>query len=622
MNFLRPSYILSINILFYSRFLYQKKKSLIFLLLHSLTTYVSIKIGSSSSYPLSAVEQPSPYFVYGATSTISRRSISSGQFPRALDCVGRVSHVLTVDNHEISPRRQAQDVASKDPISRTTLLSTPSPRLVPSSPLLSGVHVGKNRALAPSSPKPTNTFRSLTMRLIHLLAVEQPARIDRLAGRTKANIDEVRSLLTEYAQPAPSDPQAFILTDLAYKELRIWEWKGYTAGQRDKIIEDASKAFERLALPKDDMAWKMLIEPRLRTSSVASTSSVSSNASTSSIASSSSSVSSVSDDSSTTSSNTSENSVPALRLDDGPLPVAAPPVVAETPDTANTNGHSSTSISGVKRVGGAILKTKPLKRQKLESKESKESKDPREKKEKKEADGVRNISNSRVTGVSNGGSASASSSINANHRKQSSISAGSASTSEGAQSALKKDNSVKIKKVRRPDQTTQSSGTDNANGTKRKATSLTNSGTSSSTGSSRVRSSSGGGSMSPRKPSPLGASPPVNATDLSHDHGHDHDRKEDDYKNSNGSNNNGKKTSASQLNQADLLRLARRFREQYEEYRKLYAEVRQYETQKSLNPKHEVAYHRRREQLLSLHSKLESWKSELWRAAPRFTTSS
>ncbi|KAK9366705.1 hypothetical protein V1509DRAFT_654478 [Lipomyces kononenkoae] len=571
-----------------------------------------IKIGKSAFYSISALEEPSLVDVYSVTD-------ESAALPRSpLKYLGRVSHKLTVENHELnvssSKLKSQNEAALREKESmRTTLLetksharsqfSTPSPRLAPSSPHLTAL--AKPRpTLAPSSPKPGNVMRSLLMRTLHLLAVEEPTTAARLADRTKSSADDIRTILGQYAKD--SGKEMFELTDAAYKELHVWEWRGYYPSDRDKVIAKATAAFERLGLPKDDPAWKMLIEPRLRQSGP-------------------------------TEDTKPDLIVPTLQLDDIATTAPEPKEVHAAP---SLGGPTPSSANG---VGGAILKTKhTVKKTKLA--------------DDSEMDAARRTKDPKPTNV-----------------KSSTVPSSSAPTQAMAQkSASNKDTTLKVKKIRRPITPNLSSGSPSPMPSPASANSSTapsaapstlkrvpkrsieardaplysdratqsRSTSSSVTGGSAKKTKTDPAAVpvesstrrsrspkSPRKPSPLGASPPITAADLETE-------KRDPTRRPSGHEQQRKAVDAEQYEESELRRMAAMFKQSYEEYRGLYQDVRQYEISndggkknfknlngiKKSNITNDITYRNKRERLLNLHHKLESWKSILWQAAPRFAS--
>lgn len=376
--------------------------------------------------------------------------------------------------------------------------------------------------LAPSSPR--NSLRSLATRLTHLLALSDSASPNQLASRTKAPLDDIKSLLAEYAAPVGNsggDDSQYKLTDAAYRDIvRPWEWRAYSPSERSNAIIRATDAFERLQIPKEDPVWLNLVEPRLRNS------------------------------------DPEDSSVPVLKLDEMPIPAPAPavvpiPTVKETP---------------IKRAGGAILKTKVSSTKKIKEESIKEQKDTAAK-------------------------GQAKTKTRALKRERGREDTGASSDSDVDLMSRRKPENNKKRKISKPSTTNSAA--------------ITTTSTASEPMQRSRSESSSSGTKSPRKPSPLGASPPITAADLAEP-----------------------KTLSSQsvdnYDEYELRKMAKRFKTLYEEYKKLYYEVKQYEAFKDGTIKKQVAisnehqYLSRRDRLMKLHHKLEGWKTILWRAAPRF----
>ncbi|KAK9476931.1 hypothetical protein V1514DRAFT_335383 [Lipomyces japonicus] len=549
----------------------------------------SLKLGnSSSSHALSIVTEPSLVQVYAAQpSSLSSLSSSSSSLP----FVGTISHKLTVDNSKSQPVTSA--LKEKDSL-RSKNVSTPSPRLGPSttssssssassslSPHLLGL--SKPRTLVPTSPKLGISMRSLASRTLHLLAVEQPTTVSRLAARTKSAPEQIKELLSTYANVIiPKEPveegedveDKYELRDSTFKELQVWEWRGYSPSDRAAVIDKSQAAFARLGIAQSDSVWKKLIEPSLRNSSSSSPSS------------------------------SSNDSVPALRLDDVPA--------TQTPDVA-TSPPSRTATPSVKRVGGAILSNKSSKKIKLSTDDNKKQSLSQDKKSSNQIQDKKSSSSTSTVPITTTLSSSSSSSVDKNKPTVS--------------SPEKKDSDIKIKKVKKQIQSADKSSSLSA----ALAAADNKSRESSQPPPERSRSTSNSsGTKSPRRPSPLGASPPINANDL------DGQAEKSRLKGTATSTVTAAVTTVvdNDQDEAELRKLARRFKSLYGEYSKLFGEVRQYELQQKVarNSKqattasssspssisNESSYHKQRERLLNMHHKLQSWKSTLWQAAPRF----
>ncbi|KAK6338673.1 hypothetical protein TWF696_009484 [Orbilia brochopaga] len=133
---------------------------------------------------------------------------------------------------------------------------------VPTSPALTAATspAGKDVTSAPSKPK---SFRkdTLFLPLIHLLALG-PEREQALAMKTHTNLDRCSSLVIQVANRDVSG--RWKLFDDMYKELDVWKFKYPKQEMRDMAIENAEDAFDRLKLPEDAPQWEMLRKPEDR----------------------------------------------------------------------------------------------------------------------------------------------------------------------------------------------------------------------------------------------------------------------------------------------------------------------------------------------------------------------
>ncbi|KAK9461260.1 uncharacterized protein V1516DRAFT_675462 [Lipomyces oligophaga] len=443
-------------------------------------------------------------------------------------------------------------------------LSTPSPRLTPSSPHLSSssaIHSGKFRpTLAPTSPR--NSKRSLTVRLLHLMAIEQPCTLSFLSARTKSSIEDIKLILADYGHVTSSGEltESYSLSDQAFCELSPWEWRAYNESDRVKVIGLMTAAFERLNLPKEDPRWKILIEPSQRMVAVLS-----------------------SDSDQSLPSGQSDQSVPALKLDD-------------VSNSTHDHTKSTTvigSAGGVKRAGGAVtLKSKSSQPKRARTAETLQNEDIRS--------SSRSVSRNRDD-------------LNSKGKKKSGRSLASSNVSNSPSTSQVKPKPIK----REIDYSSSDSDTElisrgavkrNANGNSKIHQSARAGNILPPPSHNRSRSlsdSSSSSSKSPRKPSPLGA-PPITAADIEA---------------------KTVRLGDKQYNMAELRHIASRFKTVYEEYKILYQEVRHYEVRTKSesagrpsdlvteNP--DSTFTAKRERLLKLHHKLESWKRTLWRAAPQ-----
>ncbi|OCK77539.1 hypothetical protein K432DRAFT_304011 [Lepidopterella palustris CBS 459.81] len=135
-------------------------------------------------------------------------------------------------------------------------------RSTPSSPALMALSNMKSAPTSQPSSAMFDNLRALRLPLIHLLAME-PRQLDWLQRTTHGKLNEVKEILGKIAKP-PREGSSWQLTDKAYKELDPWMFPYKTAEDRQKAIDNAIKAFDRLRLEKDDKLWQILLPKKER----------------------------------------------------------------------------------------------------------------------------------------------------------------------------------------------------------------------------------------------------------------------------------------------------------------------------------------------------------------------
>lgn len=114
------------------------------------------------------------------------------------------------------------------------------------------------RPLAPTSaPSDLNTQareKGMRFALVHLLAV-RPLSEQAIHQKTHIPNSQLSSLLPKIAE---KQGLAWQLSNKAYKELDPWSFK-YTTDQRNLAIDHAIRAFDRARIPTNDKAWQTLL---------------------------------------------------------------------------------------------------------------------------------------------------------------------------------------------------------------------------------------------------------------------------------------------------------------------------------------------------------------------------
>ena len=114
----------------------------------------------------------------------------------------------------------------------------------------------------PPTSQPANNhaaiLAALRVPLIHLLAV-QPSKDTQLAATCRTSLANVRDLLPKIAKRASDDADKWQLTDKSFRELNPYKFTYKNTEDREQAINSAIKSFDRLRLAKDDKLWQILL---------------------------------------------------------------------------------------------------------------------------------------------------------------------------------------------------------------------------------------------------------------------------------------------------------------------------------------------------------------------------
>jgi RNA polymerase II elongation factor ELL len=132
-------------------------------------------------------------------------------------------------------------------------------RSMPASPALEASF--KTVTSAPTSA-PTSAqspkLDALRVPLIHLLAI-RPVSEKFLAQQTRSSKENCLAILQKSGRENRLDPSKWELSDRTYKELDVWSFKYPSEEDRKAAIENAISAFDRMRLSTDDMIWQRLL---------------------------------------------------------------------------------------------------------------------------------------------------------------------------------------------------------------------------------------------------------------------------------------------------------------------------------------------------------------------------
>ncbi|KAA8914024.1 hypothetical protein TRICI_003042 [Trichomonascus ciferrii] len=229
----------------------------------SLGPRMELKVGDRA-FSTSSVAEACPIDLY-----TRKGGAATSQFAN----IGSVTHRITVQKSmdsgalASSLKSQTRSLAREKEANKATLLDASSKQQQqqskPGSPA-PAASTNKHRTLQISASRPLSSqaLSSGPNRVVHLLALG-PTTSQTIASRTNLPQADVDAILDQYAHRGNEDG-VFVLADNRYKELRVWDWRHYSADERRRVIADSTAAFDRLALPPDHPARKNLIDPKLR----------------------------------------------------------------------------------------------------------------------------------------------------------------------------------------------------------------------------------------------------------------------------------------------------------------------------------------------------------------------
>ncbi|KAJ5105317.1 hypothetical protein NUU61_002664 [Penicillium alfredii] len=134
-------------------------------------------------------------------------------------------------------------------------------------PLTSSPTLGAPKSPVPiptptSVPLPQNKDRirleALRTPFIHLLAV-RAVSTKFLARQTRASVDDCHSLAQKYGIENRLNREKFDLKDKTYKDLDVWSFPYPTPEDRQEAIENAISAYDRMRISRTDKLWQSLL---------------------------------------------------------------------------------------------------------------------------------------------------------------------------------------------------------------------------------------------------------------------------------------------------------------------------------------------------------------------------
>lgn len=171
------------------------------------------------------------------------------------------THMINDINEVKGIRGKQSRPASKVELEKDRLLKTSASRSVSTSPLGAAATTGSPANLT-SAPVPQNKDRirldALKFPFIHLLAV-RAVSVKFLARQTRASVEDCSTLAQKYGIENRINRDKFDLKDKAYRELDVWNFPYPSQEDRDEAIENAISAFDRMRISRSDKQWQTLL---------------------------------------------------------------------------------------------------------------------------------------------------------------------------------------------------------------------------------------------------------------------------------------------------------------------------------------------------------------------------
>ena len=135
-------------------------------------------------------------------------------------------------------------------------------RSVPASPSLGATRSPLQNATSLTSgalsSQKSQKAEALKIALLHLLAI-RPVSQKFLAASVKCTTDECAEILQKYGKQARLDHEKYDLSDRGYKELDIWSFPYKHQDDRQAAIDRAVSAFDRQRLSREEKLWQLLL---------------------------------------------------------------------------------------------------------------------------------------------------------------------------------------------------------------------------------------------------------------------------------------------------------------------------------------------------------------------------
>ncbi|KAI9872065.1 MAG: hypothetical protein M1830_002103 [Pleopsidium flavum] len=180
--------------------------------------------------------------------------------------------LFVADSSKLPPAKGAKRALAK-PTNSMNFLKANHPRMfnngttqsMPTSPSLKP---SQTPSLLPSALPPTSVpvlhnqksgkLEALRTPLIHLLAIRSVSE-KFLAQKTRCSQEECLEVLQKVGKPWRLDSSKWELSDRGYKDLDLWKFPYPSQDDRQMAIDNATKAFDRMRLSRADGLWQLLL---------------------------------------------------------------------------------------------------------------------------------------------------------------------------------------------------------------------------------------------------------------------------------------------------------------------------------------------------------------------------
>ncbi len=158
---------------------------------------------------------------------------------------------------------RAADIKTRNERHPANRLKHAAPRSTPTSPSITALGAVPKTATPPTSEprardKKTLKLQALRTPMMHLLAV-RPVSEKFLAQTIGCTQQECLDLLHKIARAHFLDSSKWDLSDKGFKELDIWKFPYPSAEDRQFAVNRAVAAFDRMRLGREDNLWQMLL---------------------------------------------------------------------------------------------------------------------------------------------------------------------------------------------------------------------------------------------------------------------------------------------------------------------------------------------------------------------------